>query len=677
METSISLPTLIPGELIFALLVILFLAIYHIRKQRAQIKKLLEKFHELKAAYGQHAQEPPVSFYDAPQKIENPNTLDNYFGFALGDSLQRYEKHTSSTTPRMNHSHSYSGKVAALRSIYLAAEKEVFEELGITHAGWGILEKRLADLVHWGDKDDSQAEKVNALQEEITTLREHQKKQEEYQKRLEDYQMESQRTINNLSNMLNQLKYLQEGSPLGRQTDSFRLWGDDSLDKFIDSSNERNQKITGLLQDLKHYPAQFSPALQKKMADQLNILEIELMKSDQYIGNLKKQLHDARLQITNYAQLLRDIPPDNSPATTPSAIHPIDLNHALANEQAAHDNILGEIQQLKKNNQHQRSIIHELEQEIHNLRTALDTSDSPEQRHSKEEEIQRLERLVKECHTCINTLESEVEALYTRLREKAAVPNSETPLPDNSDTREELTMITRELEKTVAHYQQLHAINYLIMDFMKCTSIEQVGKQLVQFIKTFHPSTGFVISSSLGKAEYFPARYFNAALKHLVVSSTSIEPVSHLNEGTLFTNPRIQVMQLPSAPDVYPVLETSLGSLINAAEESIKRIESEKSKNKSGKQANTWTDHIKNLLSNLDIQYAYLVEENRKTFNHFIAELRRAYHLLELQGPGAIALDNAINEFEERIHSLIHGSEVIDRDISLLREHVEKLDIGQ
>lgn len=676
MGTGISLPTLIPGEMVFALLVILFLAIYHIRKQRSQIKKLLEKFHELKAAYGQQAQEPPVSFYDAPQKIENPNTLDNYFGHALADSLQRYEKHTSSTSPHMNHNHSYSGKVAALRSIYLAAEKEVFDELGITHAGWGILEKRLADLVHWGDKDNSQTEEVKTLQEEITKLREHQKKQEEYQKRLEDYQMESQRTINNLSNMLNQLKYLQEGSPLGRQIDAIKLWGDDSLDKFIDSSSERNQKITGLLQDLKTYPAQFSPALQKKMEDQLNILEIELMKSDQYIGNLKKQLQDARLQITNYAQLLRDIPASNSQATTHNTIHNIDLNHALADEQAAHENILTEIQQLKKNNQHQRSIIHELEREIQNLRTALDTNESPEQRQSKEEEIQRLERLVKECHTCINTLESEVEALYTKLREKNVFPENANP-PDDSNIHEELTMITRELEKTVAHYQQLHAINYLIMDFMKCTSIEQLGKQLVQFIKTFHPATGFVISSSLGKAEYFPARHFNAALKRLVMSPNSIEPVSHLNEGTLFVNPRIHVMQLPSPPEVYPVLETSLGGLINAAEESIKRIESEKSKNKSGKETNTWTDHIKNLLSNLDIQYAYLVEENRKTFNHFIAELRRAYHLLKLQGPGAIALDNAINEFEERILSLIHSSEVIDKDISLLREHVEKLDIGQ
>lgn len=675
--TGISLPTLIPGELIFALLAILFLAIYHIRKQRSQIKKLLEKFHELKAVYGQQAPEAPVSFYDSPQKVANPNTLDNYFAHALADSLQRYEKHTASSSPRMNPNHSYSGKVAALRSIYLAAEKEVFEELGVTHAGWGILEKKLADLVHWGDKDDSQEQEMKSLQEEIARLKEHQKKQEEYQKRLEDYQMESQRTINNLSNMLNQLKYLHDGSPLGNQTDSIRLWGDDSLDKFIDNSSERNQKISHLLQDLKTYPEQFPPALQKKMEGQLNILEIELMKSDQYIGNLKKQLHDARLQITSYAQLLRDAPAGNNQLANPGIEHNIDLSNSIAAEQAAHEKILIEIQQLKENNQRQRAIIHALEQEIQGLRTALDTSESPEQRHSKEEEIQRLERLVKECQACINTLESEVEALYTRLREKTVSPGSEPPVADDSDINEELTMITRELEKTVAHYQQLHAINYLIMDFMKCNSIEQLGKQLVQFIKTFHPPTGFAISSSLGKAEYFPARHFNAELKNLVMSPNSIEPVSHLNEGTLFINPRIHVMLLPSSPDVHPVLETSLGSLITAAEESIRRIESEKSKSKPGKETNTWTDHIKNLLSNLDIQYAYMVEENRKTFNHFIAELRRAYHLLELQGPGAIALDNAINEFEERIHSLIHSSEVIDKDISLLREHMEKLDIGQ
>ncbi len=661
MNISSSLPILIPGEAIFALLLALFFALHQIIRQRRQIKKLLAKFREMKSAYEQSSSETE-SFYNHKSEPEHRDVIHDYFAQSLSDSLQRYQKHTASEQPYMNANHSYSGKIAALRSIYLAAEKEVFEDRGITHAGWGVFEKKLAGLINWQDKKNSPTQEENEshiheLQEEIVKLK-------NYQQELEQYQMESQRTINSLHSMLENVKHLQTGSDSNGQLLTYELWGDSTLDKFAGEANKRNQKVLDLLHDLKTFPSQFTESDRKKMEGQLNILEIELMKADQHIGSLTKELKEAKLQVTTFALRLRDVTVAGTTDNIP--IH--DTHRSLDAEQSERKYFPSEIHQLKEHNKRQHLIINELDQEVQLLRNSLD-NDAGDQRNLKEEEIKRLERLIKESQGCINTLESEVDNLYAQLQEKNDQPNEGG---DNSEVSEELAMITRELEKTVAHYQQLHAINYMMMDFMKCNSIEHLAKQLVQFIKAFRAPIGFNIKSLLGSAEYFPATYFDDALKALAKGSTLPDSISHLPEGTLFINSRLHVLLLPTLSDDYPILETSLVSLINAAEEGIKRLEYEKLNKKRHHDTHEWTDLTKNLLANLDIQYAYQVEENRKTFNHFIAELRRAYHLLDLHGPGGVVLDNAINEFEERIHGLIKSSEVIDGEISRLLEHMEK-----
>lgn len=668
MNIDISLPVLILGEIIFALFVALFFTVRHIAKQHAQIKKLLAKFQELKSAYA-HPDYQPASFYDNKNPIENRDIINTYFESALADSLQRYEKYTNSSSPHINADYPFSGKIAALRSIYLAAEKEVFDERGITHAGWGTFEKRLADLVRWQGQKNSHRQEVRdnrsrLLQAEVTRLK-------NYQRELEQYQRDSQKTINSLHTMLENLKNFHVEPTLSSQTPTNDLWDEQSLNKFVDDSGERNRNMLELLHELKNYPSQFSSSVRKKMEDQLNILEIELIKSDQHIGNLRRELKEAKLQVTNYAIMLRD-----ATANDPINQSGIGSNQAEKIEADETPGILNEIQRLKTHNKRQRFIINELEQEIQSLRHSLDTTSSTDERESKEKEIHRLERLVKECQACINTLESEVESLYTQLQEKNDLQNDKVQMPADANTNEELDMVTRELEKTVAHYQQLHAINYLMMDFMRCNSIEQLARQFVQFIKAFKACIGFIIYSSLGKAEYFPALHFKESLKSLIKSANFTDPITHLDEGTIFINSKVHALLLPPTGDSHPILETSLAGLINAAEEGIKRIESEKSIEKRAQENHEWTSGIKNLLSDLDIQYAYQMEENRKTFNHFIAELRRAYHLLDLQGPGAVILDNAINEFEERMHALIHSGEAIDNEISRLLEHMGMLRTG-
>ncbi|WP_039912827.1 hypothetical protein [Cellvibrio mixtus] len=651
MDIYTRLSVLIPGEAIFALLLLLFFTIHKIIKQRKQIQKLLAKFNEMKSAL---QQSDGTSFYSHESTPENKDVIKEYFEHALNDSLLRYKKFTASEIPHINPDYPYSGKIAALRSIYLAAEKEVYEEMGITHAAWGTFEKRLAELIK--HKNTSQQEHddtdVKSLQDEISRLK-------KYQAELEQYQLESQRMINSLQSMLASVKKLHTSPDSDQQEAVAPLWDTQSINQLADSAENRNKKMFDLLQELKGYPSQFTPTARKKLEGQLNILEIELMKSDQYINNLKKELKEAQSHVINYALKQYD---NNTENTSNNTANP------RANDQ---QNIINEIQLLRKNNKQQHFIISELEREIQLLKASLDSTSETEA-NIKREEIHNLERLVREGQACIHILESEVDNLYEQLKGKISEQNEPEVTRDSVDVNDEINMITRELEKTVAHYQQLHAINYVIIELITSNSIEDIAKQLIQFIKSFQLPVGFSIKSLLGKAEYLPVSQFNESIKKLLKDSNYTDPITHLEEGTLFVNSKLRAILLTQAAG-HPILETSLVNLISATEESIKRLEYEKINRMNNSGTHEWVDLAKNLLSNLDIQYAYQLEENRKTFNHFISELRRAYHLLDLQGPGAIVLDNSITEFEERINALTHSSEVIDKDISQLLEHMKKL----
>ncbi|HTF94916.1 MAG TPA: hypothetical protein VL995_02190 [Cellvibrio sp.] len=675
MASELSLPVLIMGEVILALLVLLFFILHYIRKQKKLIKKLLEKFNEIKSAYEDNNRND-ANFYANNKHTDLAPSIADYLEQSLADSLARYEKYTRSVHPHFDINHPFSGRIAALRSVYLTAEKEVYEDRGITHAGWGMFEKKLADIVRWQDKKNSHKQevrdtrmrvlqdKVAALkgyEEENKSLRRKVQRLQDYQQELEQYQADSQRTIASLQSMLDNLKQLQHDHS-SVQPQEHGLWQDKAYGQLDHISSQKMPPLQSLLQELKTYPSTFSADDRRKMEDQLNMLEIELFKSDQYIGNLKKELKDAKQQATNYALMLRD----TKASTTGDEVISFD-NMDLVEQK----NIIAEIHLLRDNNRRQRDIIAQLEREISALRGSIDTSDTGEVTQKKEQEIVRLEKLVKECQNCIDTLENEVDHLYSQLQQRTERMVGEAQAQPGA-LNDELTMITSELEKTVVHYQQLHAINRLILDLMKCDSVELLGRQLVQFIKAFHAPMGFGIYSSAGRAEYFPAALFDQSLKDLSRSTNFTDQVTHLDEGTLFTYSKIHVMLLPSPPDVHPILETSLQGLVCTADECIRRIESDKRKPASPDNAE-WTSLTKNLLSDLDIQYAYQVEENRKTFNHFINELRKAYHLLELEGPGAIVLDNAINEFEERMHLLINSSEVIDTEINKLITHMEKI----
>jgi hypothetical protein len=668
-ETVISFTTLLLGEISLVLIIALFFSIRYNFKQKALLKRLIEKYKEVKSEQ-KTAESEKAKFY-ADKKAEHQQSIVEYFELSLSDSLQRYGKNTGSHLPHLDSNHSFSARVAALRSLYLTAEKEVFEERGITHAGWGLFERKLADIVRWQDKKDTQRQEIKdnrlrLMQDRLDSLKGIHEKNAQLQEKVErllkserklkQYQLESQQTINNLQYMLEQLKQL---SPIANPAAA---------------PSENNRIAIDMIRELKTYKTNFSAEIKEKMDNYMNMLEVELMKSDNYIGSLKKELKEAKNQATNYAIMLRDARIDekgNSLNNGESITNSDEM--AMPSDQK---NIIAEVKQLRENNRIQRDLILKMEHEIQILKNSVNPDDTIEVREEKAKEILRLERIVKECQGCIDTLESEVDHLYSQLQERIESATEHLDKTDNEYTSEELTMLTKELEQTIAHYQQLHAINRLILELMKCETLSSISKQILQFIKDFNAPIGFSIHSELGKDEYFPGDLFNDSTIDLVKSPSMTESLIHLDEGTLFIFSKIHLMHLNiPEQDGYPILETSLQGLVKAADECIKHIEAHKSTKNFAHETNLWVETVKSSLSNIDIQYASQAEENRKTFNNFIAEMRKAYPLLDLHGPGAIVLDNAINEYEERMHLLLSSSDVIDHEISSLLENMKKLKI--
>lgn len=685
METGLSLSTLLLGEITLVLLIALFCSIQYSLKQKKLLKLLLEKYREIKAEQ-KLAANSEANFYDG-KKAESKNTILEYFERSLADSLQRYEKNTGSHHPHLDSNHSFSARVAALRCLYLIAEKEVFDERGITHAGWGLFERKLADIVRWQDKSSSRRQEVRdnrlrLMQDRLDALKESGKKNKYLQekverllqseKKLKQYKVESQQTISNLQNMLEQLKQLSAIEKLPAEPCSdVDFFERKTMADPAGVSAENNGNVIEMIRELKTYKSQFSAEIKEKMDSYMNILEVELMKSDQYIGSLKKELQQEKMKVTNYAIMLRDA---RSEEKGTAHAHE-DIGAILSDMMAPIEqkNVFVEIKQLRENNRIQRELILKMGGEIQLLKASFNPMDSTDVRQEKEKEIERLERMVKECQGCIDTLESEVDLLYSQLQERAGVSAGEA---DTEGSSEELTMITRELEKTIAHYQQLHAINRLTLELMKCETLSSLAEHIIQFIKGFNAPIGFIIDSVLGKTEYFPEAIFNESTIALMEAPGITDSLIHLDEGTLFSFSKIHLMHLNTPTGSHPILETSLQSLVSAAEVCIKNIEARKSNKKRNQETEIWVKSTKNHLANIDIQYASQVEENKKTFNSFIAEIRRAYPLLGLQGQGAIVLDNAINEYEERMHLLLTSGDVIDHEIMNLIEHVDKIKLS-
>lgn len=712
MESSPSLLVLLLGEVILFLLIIVFFLVLYLRKQKVLLKKLLEKSNQVKAIYEEKSREYE-GFYANHQQDNNNPSIPEYLTLGINDAKQRYEKYSQAKIPKIDTGQSFSAKVAALRFFYLTAEHEVFEDRGVTHTGWNLFEKKLADIVRWFTKQttnrqDVRNNRMRLLQERIDVLKpfevEAKKLQrsldlsKKRQEQLEIAQKESKVTILSLQKMLRSMKRPSpEGGELDKEisinkmsTEEYLAHSAKKMESISAVSNKQGNTLKNIIFELNNHHAGMRPDVRKKIESSIKMMEIEMMKSDQYVTNLKKELKEAKFQATNYALMLRD----NKSAlrsdvdgegvlhltASNSDFSLTELSSLSPTDYFDHEKIMKEIKQLRGNNTAQRGIIVKLEDELSLVKDTLLDTDDEIVRLEKQKEVNRLTRLVKECEGCIEILESEVDNLYVQLQERSiadveATDDSLLPVDENDVVRLgfELEEMANEMEKIAFQYRQTHSVNQFIYDIIQCKSVDEAAKHIVQFIKEFNALAGFCINSTAGSADYFPAHIFNENLKSLVKSFSFQDPVFYLSEGTLFSSKKLCLMLLSDPAQTKPLSEMTLQGLVRVVDGHVHHLETDRMLTQRSKGMASWIESTKNHLADLDIQYAFQVEENKKTFNDFLAEIRQAYHLLDLKGSGLILLDNAINEYEQRMYLLLSSGDVIDREISNLITHIDQL----
>src|SRR5690606_31605958 len=299
-----------------------------------------------------------------------------------------------------------------------------------------------------------------------------------------------------------------------------------------------------------------------------------------------------------------------------------------------HERTLAEIQKLRMNNQNQRNMIIDLEKELRLLRREARDTDDEATTTARNEDINRLERLVKECEYCIETLESEVDLLHMQMEEGQNKKSTPTPPiePDIVKLNQELETVSNMLQETVKQHQQTSITNRFTLDILTCDSVEAVARRLIQTIKDLHIVVGFILRSSLGQAEYYAGNHFNAQEKQLIKKAPSEQNIGYLNEGILFTNKHLHLMlkNPPNGDDEQSSLELTLVGLINIAAERLRLLELAAVLGNQEKTLSMWINDTRHHLSELDTQYAFQTEEGRKVINNLVSELKRATEMIDM-----------------------------------------------
>lgn len=538
--------------------------------------------------------------------------MENFFKQSIADCIARYEKLTNSSTIVFDAHRPYTEKVAALRYIYLNLEKDAEEIKKTNKISWIFFEERMEVLLG--------LLKHTGEDQDIRQLK----------VQLQEYKAESQLTINKLKEIITNLQQSLQTSVTQLPEKIYK----ETVESII--SNDNLIKIRDLFEEIRNFSDDFPRP--HSLEKSINTLEYEVETTDRFFTKIKNN--------EDYG----------------------DVN-------------LDEVNKLKESNKVQRTTINHLEKEIQILRDSIDVNETQEVKDNKENEISRLERMVKEYEGCVVILEGQIDDLYSRLEEASHQPIIEVtpgiirePENDLKAINAELENVSKRMNSLANDYRLAVSLNRSIYNFSQCKTIKEIASTIVKLLKEFDISAGFTIQSSTGKADYFPSLLFNDTLKKLVKNSMQKEHIGQLNGHSFFVAPRIKMIVM-SSEEAADTINSTISGLVYVASENVQRLEHLYLQKKNIANIDVWTSLAKNKIANIDIQFSYQAEESRKIFNDFIINLKNAYSQLELKGEGAIILDNAINEYEARMHLLLSGGDVIDRELSKLLNHIGVLKV--
>ena len=579
--------------------------------------------------------------------------------------------------------------------------------------------------------------RIRLLQEKIDFLQPFEKENERLQRKLAaaearyehltEYERESKQTLAKMHNIIQALQMANayKGGDVDQKIqDALQPIDQDNhwtppyqsyqnsvsqLDNIADISERKYSLVRKMVDELPFAYTDLNDSQRQKMSDSIRALELDLVKSDHHITNLQKELKAAKdsmkrpaivveakpvTPFNKYApgkemlvhplpqdakESIADAPTEETLTIIHSGIPDAEPKDELPNDWISgggHKRTYAEIEQLRTNNQNQRSIIIDLEKELRSLRKSMHETTDEEEKRDKSKDIERLERLIKECEYCIETLESEVDLLHEQLKQSVHPDTQQSkPLEEVEKLNRELESISSKLQHTIKQHTQTSIINRLAVEALSTETLEDLSKLLIKAIKDLNITAGFYLQSQAGNAEYYTGNKFTPSEQKLLRQPGNVAAVAYLNEGILFARPNAHILlrNPPDDDDEQLQLENTLSNIVSIISGQIDYKEANNQLQKQSRKLDVWVADTKKQLQQLDIQYAYQSEESRRIVNNLSEELKRSMEMLEMPDSTRLVFDNAISECNQRLLVLFDSGKMVDKIASKLMSSLGNL----
>ncbi len=707
MLDSISLTNLILAEVIFALLLVVGILLFVLRRERKAHRSLLAETRPRAGALKRDKTELGQAEAERPGEAVDP--IAQYLEQCQKSAQNRYYKITDARHPRLAPELPFNAKIAALRYLYCSAEVEAYKQRKEARDVWILMEKQLYDIARWivereaAKPDKRLTNQVKLLQQRVESLRpfEHQTRHLEHklelskikQQRLEEFHQESLATIKKLRHINRTLSLTgdssSQASRLGKQEsvvnlpDSRQLnsaW-QESIDELAAQSRVLNRELSRGLRDLS--AKQKAGGNTQELESLVEQMERELVASDRHIKLLKKQLTQTEQRAATVFGAHRPLAPHTAEAQ-PSIKEPLQIIVRSRSEAAPVASVkapepspypVKEIAQLRANNRDQRSLIVNLERQLGKLQETLVSTDAGPEKDAKLAEVIRLEQLIREYEHCIESLESEIDRLQQRLEQQSSDEARAEASKELGEASEDFERLTREIQESMAQKLRNNLAHSFALAALKAESIEELAKSLVETLEEAEMVVGFYLQSSLGKAEFFKGDQFTAPERKLVKKPTIAAPVAYLNEGILFSSDQMHLL-LKNPPDGDLELaeaETLLQELVDLTSAQIRHLELSRQAEQQKRALENWSDTTRETVVSLEISYAYQAEEVMRQVQSLTEELQHISANLKMSPASRTVLDNALSECRQHIVQVFSAGEVLDQHCSKLLEHLDQL----
>ncbi|MDO3385361.1 hypothetical protein QWI17_05845 [Gilvimarinus sp. SDUM040013] len=529
----------------------------------------------------------------------------------LQESKDRYTAQTGKTHVAYSGSDSFSGRMSALRYLYLEAEQEASHE-NASQGKWNILEKKLSVLVsalvaHINESKTTPKEVDNThlLKQRITALKDVEKDNESLKARNEICVSEIARLRNIRKNYE---KVLKDFSPLEVSTDV-----DNAARSSIvrmEALNSTSERWTEVLEGM-----------------------IESSNGEGFNGgseDVSERVSSLKENVDQFSGYLKDFSGDI--------------------ENKNDSDKWGMVSLLRKNNKDQRNTILGLKKELKSLQKAmLDGADGDV------DEVARLEKVIAEFESCIVTLESEVDYLHGRLDGDGDGDG------DGKDDPIYNIVISAALSYTQAHSNadikkatqqvlgQLNTPFALTMKYKNWTAeINRSNSDQKQLDSLFQQSA----SSGLIEVDNNIFVFSSDVMKVYVDGSSAFE-YGYIS--------RVELLRLFNLVSALAAVQFEYIAATAELENHLQKLDE-------------LVESIRLGVTNIDIQYAYNTEETKRVVDNLVSELREMVSSSGLDDDVSQVFEAAIAESSQRFSLIYESGSAVDNEISKLSETLDNLD---